>query len=240
MSLLLAIHSYPGGSDACARHWPYFLGAGADRIVGIGTAGGGTRWPAGCESVEIGINSYINGQVLPKRLLDTVSWFLTQPEDHLAIVEYDTIILQPLPRPAGIASHRAGGQLPGARAKNIYHNPWMFDRAAAQAFVTGATPLLREVKRGQHEASPDVFLAWACERLGIPVNDKAWPQFTRNTVHLEHEIASAREARLAGVHVIHGIKTQVVLDRVMGATLTLEAASLTNDNGLTVLERVGA
>lgn len=213
---LLCIHSYPGANETLLRHWPHFCEFGADRIVGIGTKGGGTEFP--CESVEIGENRYMkmkgNDDNLCLRLLNTVKWCLSQPEERFAILEYDTLVLRRMPNWQGVNAHLTGGRVNGSKATQFFHNPWLFDRESGESLVRAMEDALGDSAEYPNN-SPDLFFGLACERAGIKVGCN-FKLFTRNT--LDHDLDLACEAARSGAHVIHGVKSEAQYLAIMEAT----------------------
>ena len=212
MNLLLAIHSYPLANAGVQRHWPFYEKSGAQKILGIGTTDGGCKWPEGVESVDIGQNSYIQGDILPRRLVNTMRLMLLMPFDRFCIIEWDCLFFHPLPPFDGMAAFHAGNSLPGMKAKRFHHVPWGFDYETGQAFVKQADKMLKDVEG--HEASPDVFLGWVAEEAGIEIH-QPWIGFSRNSLDNPADVELAREARLAGAVAIHGIKTSENLRRIL-------------------------
>lgn len=216
--MLLAVHSHPGANNAVYRHYPYWQKSGAETIVGIGTIPGLIRqmddkpdlpceWPEGMEFVNIGGNSYIDGKHLPQRLLDTLEWFITERnEDHLCIIEWDTVFFKPIPTPypKGMSSHLAGGKPWNLACNYFIHNPYLFDRETAGKVLHAGKILIAE---GEFVGgSPDTFLGLLTERFSIPLTITHWIEFSRNALDNEGDLEKAREAYLSGVHCIHGIK----------------------------------
>ncbi len=211
-SFLLAVHSFPGANMGVERHFPYYQKAGADKILGIGTDDGKCKWPAGVDSVNISANSYINGQHLPRRLVETMRLMLLMPFERFCLIEWDCLFFSPLPVFSGMGGFIAGAQLPGARAKQFVHCPWCWDFDSGMSFVTKADELMKDVSG--HECSPDVFFGWVCQEAGLPVS-QPWDGFTRNTIESARDAEDARVARLAGAMCIHGVKSRATLDYVM-------------------------
>lgn len=213
---LLCIHSYPGANETLLRHWPHFCEFGADRIVGIGTVGGGTQFP--CESVEIGENRYMKmkgkDDNLCRRLLNTVKWCLSQPEERFAILEYDTLVLRKMPHWQGVNAHLTGGKVNGSKATQFFHNPWLFDRDSGESLVRAMEAAIGDSAEYPNN-SPDLFFGLACERAGIKVGCN-FKLFTRNT--LDHDLDLACEAARLGAHVIHGVKSETQYLAIMEET----------------------
>ncbi len=212
MSLLLAIHSWPGANERVARHWPFYEKSGAAKIMGIGTTDGGCKWPEGVEHVEIGQNSYIQGDILPRRLVNTMRFMMLLPYDHFCIIEWDCLFFQPMPRFSGFAAFHAGNSLPGMKAKRFHHVPWAWDYETGQAFVKQADRMLKDVEG--HECSPDMFLGWVCETAGIEVH-QPWVGFSRNSLDNPADVELARDAYQNGAVAIHGIKNEKELRRIL-------------------------
>ena len=218
MKLLLAIQSYTKANPVVARHWPYYLNAGADEIHGIGTTDGGCVWPEGTVSVEIGANRYISGKHLPSRLLDTIQYCLTTDSSHFCIIEYDVLFFSKIPEWSGIAAHLAGFKLPNSQASFFIHNPWLIDRPTAEILLeVGRQLIAKEWPHGCVEGSPDCFLAWVCQEANVPVKFDLMKEFSRNSLDLAGSLEDARRARLDGCDIIHGVKSQKELDYIMSA-----------------------
>lgn len=215
--VLLCIHSYPGANDTVARHWRSYEKFGADRIVGIGTLDNKTTFP--CASVNIGEDGYMKlkgkDDHLCRRLLDTVKWCLTQPEDRFAIIEYDTIPLRKMPKWKGVNASLTGGQVNDSKARSFYHNPWLFDRASGEELVRAMEVVLPESAEYPNN-SPDLFFGLACERAEIRVGCK-FTLFTRNSLDAPGDLDLAVEAAVNGAHVIHGVKEAFEYDTIMNA-----------------------
>lgn len=214
MNSLLAIHTFPGGSPALLRHAPYFERSGASRIVAITTTDGVCMVPEGWEQKAIGVNSYMNGDVLCRRLLDTIAWCAKQPEDRYIIAEYDVLFFHPVPEFSGICVDKTGGQTWGSEASWFGHNPWCLDRESCQPLMNAMVEIIMQghCTYGKPESSPDVFFAYACERSGLPVKHDLMRLFTRNCFDTPGSLYEARQAYLDGCDVIHGCKTKAELE----------------------------
>lgn len=201
---ILAIQSYPGGNQALERHMPFFkLAANGNRIAIITTNGGGCMVPAECEEVEIGDNSYISGDKLPRRLLGILEWFVAQPENLLCICEYDVLLPMEIKPWEGSRLSPAGGKLPNARASSFFHCPQFVDKEAAKRLIPQMHGIIAEGACNGPEASPDVFLSYAVDRAGVLY--KTFDMFTRNTIQSKEDKEKARAAFRKG-QPIHGVK----------------------------------
>lgn len=208
---LLAVHTYPGANHRMEAHWPFYQKSEAD-VIGICTEGGKCKWPGDRGSVEIGHDSYIDGHVLPKRLLDTMRFMLMLPYERFCIIEWDCLFFQPIPVFSGMAAFHAGNHLPGMRAERFYHVPWAFDFDTGRKFLAAGDAMLKDVSG--HECSPDVFLGWVCQESGIAV-EQPWIGYSRNTIESPEDADAARLARIAGAMAIHGIKSERVLKHIL-------------------------
>lgn len=211
-SLLLAIHSYPDANAGVARHWEYYEKSGAQKILGIGTTDNRCRWPEGVESTLIGGNVYIQGDHLPRRLMETMRLMLLMPFDRFCIIEWDCLFFHPLPEFTGMASFHAGNSLPGMKAKRFHHCPWCFDFETGHQWLRKADELISQVEG--HECSPDVFLGWVAEASGIEIT-QPWKGFSRNSLDCAGDIELAREAYRDGCVALHGCKTEENLRRIL-------------------------
>jgi hypothetical protein len=222
MSHLAFIHTYPGANHDLRFLWPYFKANGHfDRVIFVTTEGGGCWWPDTTSHVEIGRDSYVAGDHLPRRLTETVEVALRDYKfDRLSISEYDVLFARPFvndipdDRMCGI---RVGGQVQGCESHFFMHWPVSASRAVWEKWLPAARQLLKE---GRIElGSPDLFLALACEVAGIEPYFDAWKGYSRNTIHgpvgaggrpQADFIAEARKAYQDGVVVFHGVKSSKV------------------------------
>lgn len=224
MSTLLGIFSYPAANERMARHYPYFLNQKADWIYGIGTTDGLCRWPEGVREIDVGDNRYIEGPHLPNRLLDTIEALLLLPWDNLILTESDTLFFKPIDITNlwTVAAHRAGSATWGSKAQSFYHNPWAFKRYIAHVFLAAGRKAIKDgicPDRGRGipstpECSPDVFFGYVCESINLPVQE-LWTEYSRNDLSIPEHLHEAKLAFLAGVQVIHGIKTEVELEVIL-------------------------
>lgn len=228
MITVLAIHTYPKAFDTLIRHMPYFVRQKADALWVINTHGD-KHAPEGIKAMEVGDDSYINGPVLPQRMLDTIESFFHMAWDILILAEYDTVFFNRIKvenMKELMAAHYAGGPTWGSKAHGFYHNPWVFKRIAAYDFVfTGKKAISEGVcggvtnhSWGTAEASPDVFFAYVAEKMRCKVQSDLWREFSRNDMK-GGRLDLAIEAFKAGVDVIHGIKTQTELEQIIGQNL---------------------
>lgn len=212
---VLAVQTYPGGNDTLTRHVPYFEKSGASRLVAITTTDGNCSVPEGWQEVAIGENKYIAADHLPRRLLGILEWFVKQPEEHIAICEYDNVLLKPIKPWKGTCLVPAGGKLPNAKASTFFHCPFLLDRESCIRLIPQMHGIIAEGGCDGPEASPDVFLSYAIDRAGIEVNTKHFTMFTRNTILNPEDVKIANEYRREGVDAIHGIKSREVLEAVL-------------------------
>lgn len=215
MTTLLAVFSCCSCSQALIRHWPYFLRQEADTNIVIGTEDRECKVPEGVELLPIGLDCYIQGEHLPRRMLNSMMRLLDWEWDALIMAEYDTLILNKIDtnRLQDVASHLAGQFKVD---HGFYHNPWVFNREFALKFVEEGVKVIAEgiCQEGAAEASPDVFFGRVCWRMKQPVQVSLWTQFTRNSFDCEGDLEKAKVAYLAGIDVIHGCKTEKELNYI--------------------------
>lgn len=210
---ILAIHTFPGASETAARHYPYYEKVGADRIVGITTNDGQCKWTT-ADVIEIGPNSYVRGDHLCRRLIDTIEACMALGATEIIIAEYDTLFFHKLqsPLPAGITMNRTGGNSPGFKGSAFYHGPWIMDVITAARVIDAGREMLDE---GDIEGGwPDRFIGWLAEKYQIPVNEGFFKNYTQNTLDQPHHLEEARAARIAGAFAIHGVKSHQQFDYV--------------------------
>lgn len=211
-SLLLCVHSHPGANHRIETHWPYYEKSGADKIIGIGTTDNRCKWPDGVETANIGRDGYIDGQHLPKKLIDTMRFMLLLPYDRFCLIEWDCLFFKPLPEFTGMVGFHAGNRMGDMRTEHFHHCPWGWDFDAGMSFVTKADELLPQVSG--HECSPDIFFSWVCQEAGLPVT-QPWEGFSRNSLDCAGDLELARNAYLSGVMALHGVKGRRELDYVL-------------------------
>lgn len=211
-STLLLIHSHPEANACLARNWPYFLRAGCD-ILGIGRVGGQCRWPAGTPCVDIGETIATHWKLepgnLPRRYVDTFRHCLQSPDlngyTDFFLTDYDTLILKALPaHPGGLVAAKMCGPSIGFKASCAVCHPWWMDRLTAAAFVKAGDEMIAagELEQG----TPDYWTGLMIDRYRLPWSD--FPAFIRNTLDNPESVAQARQAILAGVWLVHGVKTE--------------------------------
>lgn len=227
MKIALIIHSYPGANDAVKRHWEHYKKSGMD-IFGVDRIGGLGRWPDAVPVKEIGEDSYICGDNLPRRMVDTFDWFITDEifknYDAAMVIEYDAIFIRPppdLPDAVHVAATRGGGGVANSttQTETFWHTPWVLTKCAAEDFVAKGRELL---SAGIYEnGSPDFFFGLVIQHLGVPVHNLEVTQsnagtFSRNSLDIACDLGLATEfARAGRVWYIHGIKDKAMLDAVL-------------------------
>jgi hypothetical protein len=212
--MICLVHSYPGANSICARNYPTWKQAGFDKIIGIGTTDGGCTWPDNMSYVNIGVNSYVDRDVLPRRLVDTVQFMTSLAGwDEACIIEYDVIMLKPFPSiPKGFSSPCKGGPQPWRKGNKFFHPPWVADRDSWNKILIGGLECL---KAGEIEGgSPDCFIGWVCDRHGIPIHENTFTTYSRNTIDNQTWMEEARVARHEGATAIHGCKTKECFDHI--------------------------
>jgi hypothetical protein len=209
----LLVHSFPKASAAFARHYPLWRKCGFEQVVGIATTGGGCSFPDGVQHVEIGRDSYMDGDHLCRRLTDTIAYGLGLPCDSFAIIEYDTLVFRHFPEPTDkLITHLAGFQVPGCLGHKFYHTPWIASKATWHVIHRACQDLLAcgEIERG----TPDCFLGWACEKHSIPVDDSCLKAYSLNTIGMAN-VSEARAHLARGAYCMHGVKSKEVLDAIL-------------------------
>jgi hypothetical protein len=164
--------------------------------------------------VNIGIDSYVDRDVLPRRLTDTIQFMLSLPGwEDAAIIEYDVIMLKPFPAiPKGFSSPCKGFGQPWRNGKRFFHPPWVADRESWNKIFHGCLDCLKE---GELEGgSPDCFIGWVCEKHGVPIHEDTFRTYSRNTIDNRDWMEEARIARHEGATAIHGVKTQEVFNYI--------------------------
>jgi hypothetical protein len=223
MKTALIIQSYAGANATVARHWPYYKRSGFE-LFGVGRTNTRCEWPEPIPTKDIGEDSYINGDNLPRRLVDTFRWFIEDPifKDftHAMVIEYDTIFLRPPPDDTEIvlAAHRAGPNIPPMKSDGFWHNPWWLSKMAAMLFMTEGKLLL---DRGENEMGhPDFFfgLVWqfVTKKFIEFKPSHLEGTYSRNSLDIPADRIQARDLIRAGaVWAVHGVKTQAQLEEIL-------------------------
>lgn len=212
MKVLLAVFTCAKCSPALLRHWPYFLNQKADEYCIITTENKPCATPKGVFTLPVGVDNYINGAHLPRRMVNAISALLKQDWDRLILAEYDTIFFKPIPVMTSYCAAHVAGFYPES---TFYHNPWMFSREMAEPFVKKGNERLPLIQDGSREASPDVFFGVVTKEACIWV-DSPWKEFSRNTLENPGDLDLARACYRDGYHVIHGVKTKEELEYILG------------------------
>lgn len=211
---ILAVQTFPGANETVARHWPHYEAAGCDRILGILTEGGRCTWP-GEHTAIVGKDSYVDGDHLCRRLLGTIRAGLDAGATELVIIEYDVCFFRALPAtmPEGLVMNATGGWSEGFRGKRYFHPPWMMDINTAYRVLEGGEEMLAggDIEKG----FPDRFIGRLAERYDVPVREGWFANYTQNSLDQPEYLKQARQARLAGAHCVHGMKSAQQLNYVM-------------------------
>lgn len=211
----MAIHSHFLANERVKRHWPFYERAGADKIIGIGREDTEVWFPGGITVFNIGKDSYVDGDNLCKRLVQTFERMLEfEQYDNLIVIEQDTIFYRRIPDIVGYASHRAGGEQNGFKAKTFWHNPWCADRASAEAFICEGNKMIidGDIEGGE----PDHFWGRAIERMNAKCNHI--PGYTQNTLQTEQEaIDAANTCLYKGGLFVHGVDYEETLNIIANA-----------------------
>lgn len=212
MSVALFIHSFPGANEIVRRHWPYYKKSGWP-VFGVGRTNGNCQWPEKIPVRNIGEDSYISGDNLCRRLVDTFRWFRTDKRftgfTHACVIEYDCIFLAPI-QVFSAAGHLAGFKREPMKAMKYYHCPWMLDWQIADMFIAQADILIR---RGDVEyGNPDFFFGYVLQSIGIQISH--FPEsYSRNTIDngfmTEEAVGLAKSGK---IKVLHGVKTKKCFD----------------------------
>lgn len=210
MKPLLAIFAHHGTEDALQRHWPFFERTGAD-IIGIGRLDTKVNWPTGTlTDVNVGLQSYVNGNNLPNRFLDTLELMLNFPHEDLILTEWDSIFLKPLPPnpDCDFEGTLFYNEDPNFECPHYFHPYWRFTRKSAQRFIDHGREL---VKRGNIEhGQKDRFVGRVV--MDLRFRWKANGCFSANTIDRPELQAEARKYIAEGGYFIHGVKTKEQLD----------------------------
>jgi hypothetical protein len=216
MKTALIIQSWAGATEAVKRHWPFYKRSGFE-LFGVGRTNTRCEWPEPIPTKDIGIDSYINGDNLPRRLVDTFRWFVEDPIfqsfTHACVIEYDLIFLREPPVIPAVGAHRAGPNIPPMRSNSFYHCPWFADREHAKQFVAKGDELL--VKGDFELGNPDFMFGLIWQELGVPV-EHLDGTFSRNSLDLEPDRKLARILIREGqIWACHGVKTADQLSEIL-------------------------
>ena len=210
----LLVQSCVSANQTVARHFPYYEKAGCDQIIGVLTTGGRCEWP-GNNSIEIGRDSYVDGDHLCRRLVDTVQAGIDAGATEIVVIEYDVCFFRALPdrMPSGLVMNATGGWSEGFRGRRYFHPPWMMDLDTAYRVVEAGREMLADgdIEKG----FPDRFIGRLAERYDVPVHEAWFQNYTQNSLDQPEYLKQARQARLSGCHMIHGFKSKAQLEYVI-------------------------
>lgn len=220
MSHLGVIQSYPGGSHDLRFLWPWTKRhAGFNDVLVTGPKG--TWHPPEAAFFECGRDAYVDGEHLPKKLVDSVEAGLRMfPQaTWITVEEYDCWHPRDFVRsvPEGVmCGLRCGGQIQGCESHFYMHWPVSATRVTWERWPPFARMLLNQ--RRYELGTPDAFLALACEVAGIAPKFDCWHGFSRNTIHGLNPanpnqpdfLPAARQAYLDGAVAFHGVKSSTV------------------------------
>lgn len=206
---ILVVQIHPDVNQAVARHYPLWLNAGFDRIIGTTSRFEGTVWPGdAADLIEVGEYGYIAGARLPKKFLGALACGLLHGADEIVVIEWDCLLFGTFPSPLlpGFTSNVTGGPQAGYKCTRYFHCPWAFTAEAAKAAVIEGQKMIDE---GDIEGgTTDCFIGRLVDRLALPVNTGFFRSYSQNAFDLPGSLEAAREAYLAGAHAIHGCKSQ--------------------------------
>lgn len=222
MKTLLVILSYAKANETVARHWPYYELTGCN-ILGVGREDSDCRWPTGPENrsmighIEVGKDSYVNGDNLCRRIVDVLERLVDGQEfqayTDFLLTEHDAIFLHGLPgHMGGMITTLGGYGGSGFTGTKFYHGPWWVDRQTAGEMVLYGRRML---KLGLIETGfPDRFIGLMDDLydLGVSYSDE-WT-YSRNALDRPEYIQEARKAIERGAWYVHGIKTEAQLKAV--------------------------
>ena len=204
------IHSYPGAADIIQLLWSGYQKLGMP-LIGVDCEDKPTSWPGPIETIKAGVDIHWmeNRKNLPTRLIKTLRHFLTTDYYRCVVIEYDTLILGPLPdwpiEPYRMIAKASGGPADGSQASQFFHTPWVFDRSSAGVVIGVGHKLIDEgiADRGVH-GSPDVFLGLIVDAANMRWEDSG--TFSVNSLDLPENVIAAQEAYRNGCVFFHGIK----------------------------------
>jgi len=204
------IHSYPAAADIISILWDGYQKLGLP-IIGVDCEDKPTSWPQPIETIKAGVDIHWmeNRKNLPKRLVQTLRHFLSTDYQRCVVMEYDTLILGPLPdwplHPCRMIAKASGGPADGSEASQFFHTPWVFDRSSAGVVIGVGQKLIDDgtVERGVH-GSPDVFLGLIVDAVNMRWEDSG--TFSVNSLDLPENVIAAQEAHRNGCVFFHGVK----------------------------------
>lgn len=228
MKPLLVILGYQNAKATIYRHWKYYEASGCD-IMGVGRVDKHVDWPypIGERSFvfkcDIGVDSYVNGDNLPKQFVDLLAVLLDAPalKDYPSffITEHDAIFTGPIPdrserhdEDSGLWTIRAAGGLDANfRGENCFHPPWWIDRYTAWQMCMYGRRMLKA--RLIENGFPDRFIGLMADLYSI--SWKSINGFSVNLIDRPEYVACARSAIIDDkAFYVHGIKTAQQLQAV--------------------------
>lgn len=213
MRPLLVIFAHSTVGETVKRHWPLYLNAGCD-ILGVGREDTVCQWPVvGGQfigSINVGKESYADGDNHIRRFLDTLEHCLTTPAlksyGAMAFIEYDGVFFRHLPelKAGTLYAKLAGGNSPGFLGSMFLHTPWMFDRIMGGHILKAGRAMLGRglIERGYL----DRFFGLMIDLYDLQWRDTGASTYTKNTIEPCH-YEEFKAAIDSGIWYAHGIKS---------------------------------
>lgn len=229
---LLAVISSASANDALRRHWPYFKLAGVD-MLGAGTSDGKTEFPDNIPALhtgQMGVKKVLTGTAIYGLLMqevDLLKHFLSTDYQSLCVVEWDNLMVRPLPPHPG--ELYLVNMVPNFHPKHVFSTnvyfstPRWADRWTARQLFNTAKDMI--VNGDVEHWSSDRFFAAVAYRA--KVRFQHLPSYTQLPLMPDGEdendafIRDARAAIEMGAYSIHGVKTSDQLKRITEGLVTL-------------------
>lgn len=212
-------HAEPAAEDTFNRHLVFWRRLGHDISV---MCPSDSQVKTGLPVMPIGTRCH-NGPEANRRFRNLLEILAMTDYERYVIFEYDSICLSPtLPNEIdgrGLWCNLFGEDQPAARGflgSHFTHPPLVMDKETLRDIVRAGTDVPDEAERGFW----DRWLGLVCERGCIPMRGYARLGFSKNTI-AEAELPEAVQAVRGGAVMIHGIKSENVLNKLYAVSYSV-------------------
>lgn len=212
---VIMAHAEPAAEDAFNRHLPFWRRHSSDISVMCPLD---SQVKTGLPIMPIGTRGH-NGPEANRRFKKLLEILTMMDYDRYVIFEYDSLCLSPdLPQRVsepGLWCNLFDEDQPTARGfkgSHFTHPPLVMDKGTLRDIVRRGEQVSDEAERGFW----DRWLGLVCELGSIPMRGYGRLGFSKNTI-TESELPEAVKAVHGGAVMVHGVKSENVLNKLYAA-----------------------
>lgn len=216
MSLSLTVIAHGAAEDVFWRHVPYWHKVKADYRLVIAPFDDPIKscpWPQN----KVGTSAH-SGREADKRMRWLMQYLFGISADYHLVFEYDSIPLKPhFALTNGFVGNLQPNHEPTRFIAPRYANPpWMIDRGSLQHMGR----IMQAYQDVYEEGFADRYLSALAFLASVPILPHSPPGYTQGTINPRNaqHMDQMRAAIKAGGVMIHGIKSEEVLDAAVQAT----------------------